>query len=370
MFGVEEEEEQAEAGRLLPGLRSAASRPAPPAAPAFEAVPTPRIDEIVARIEHPQRRFPVERAILISLILHLLLLVFLLLHPPGTRPMRVPGESERDRIAREAREAEFRVPVKMFVEAPGPSRPNSDRNAPLSDKTRRAGGGDRSKPAAETPFVAQKSGIEGLRPGLKTREGSRAPAAPQTAQRSAAAAPPAPSTSASPSTASPAPPQAGKSASGLQVTPGAAQRLPNLNKAIQAAAGNPFSGEGGAPNPNESGGFVDSGPISFDTQWYDWGDYAEEMIRRIKLHWQVPELARMGVKGKLSIRFYIRADGAVEGEKILRDSTIPPYDHAAFQAIATSSPFRPLPKDLHEDREGVTITFFYNIRPGEEGKFK
>jgi TonB family protein len=154
------------------------------------------------------------------------------------------------------------------------------------------------------------------------------------------------------------------------VTPGAPQHLPNLNKAIKAAAGNPFSGEGGAPNPNESGGFVDSGPISFDTQWYDWGDYAEEMIRRIKLHWEVPQLARMGVKGKLSIRFYIRADGTVEGEKILRDSTIPPYDHAAFQAIATSSPFRPLPKDLHEDREGVTVTFFYNIRPSEEGQYR
>ena len=366
MFGVEEEEEQAEAGRLLPGLRTAASKSSVPRPAALEAVPTPRIDEIVERIEHPQRRFPVERAILISLILHVLLLLFLILHPPGARTVRLPGETEADRIAREARQAEFRVPVKMFVEAPGPSRPNSNRNAPPSDKTRRAGGGDRSKPAAETPFVAQKSGIEGLRPGPRGKEGSRA-----TAQVPAqAASQPSPSGAPSPATASPAPGTAAKSAPGLVVTPGAPQHLPNLNKAIKAAAGNPFSGEGGAPNPNESGGFVDSGPISFDTQWYDWGDYAEEMIRRIKLHWEVPQLARMGVKGKLSIRFYIRADGTVEGEKILRDSTIPPYDHAAFQAIATSSPFRPLPKDLHEDREGVTVTFFYNIRPSEEGQYR
>jgi len=366
VFGVEEEEEQAEVGRLLPGLRAAASRRevSRPAGP--EAVPTPRIDEIVERIEHPQRRFPVERAILISIILHLLLLLFMVIHPMGGGPFAIPSrETPEMRAAREAREAEFRVPVKFFTESPGPSRPNANRNAPPSDKTRRAGGGDKSRPAAATPFVAQKSGIEGLRPGPRGKEGSR--------ESATTPAQPSPAQASSPSAASPsptAPGTAGAAPSGVSVTPGATQRLPNLNKAIRAAAGNPFSGEGGAPNPNESGGFVDSGPISFDTQWYDWGDYAEEMIRRIKLHWEVPDLARMGVKGKLSIRFYIRADGTVEGEKILRDSTIPPYDHAAFQAIATSSPFRPLPKDLHEEREGVTITFFYNIRPGEEGKFK
>lgn len=357
MFGVEEEEEQAETGRLLPGLRAAAARPGVVRRPGPEDVPAPRIDEIVERIEHPQRRFPVERAILISIILHLLLVIFMVLHPMGALP---PRETAEMRAAREAREAEFRVPVKFFAESPGPSRQNANRNAAPSDKTRRAGGGDKSKPPSETPFVAQKSGIEGLRPGPPGKEGARASAATpaQASPQSAAAS----------SSTAPAP--AGTTPSGVSVTPGAAQRLPNLNRAIKAAAGNPFSGEGGAPNPNESGGFVDSGPISFDTQWYDWGDYAEEMIRRIKLHWEVPDLARMGVKGKLSIRFYIRADGSVEAEKILRDSTIPPYDHAAFQAIATSSPFRPLPKDLHEDREGVTITFFYNIRPGEEGKFK
>jgi protein TonB len=365
VFGVEEEEEQAEAGRFLPGLRAAAAKPEAFRRAGPEDVPAPRIDEIVERIEHPQHRFPVERAILISIILHLLLALFLVLHPMGPGPFALPSkETAEMRAAREAREAEFRVPVKFFTESPGPSRQSSNRNAPPSDKTRRAGGGDKSKPASETPFVAQKSGIEGLRPGPRGKEGSRA-SAPSPAPTPAQASPQSP---ASASSTSPSP--AGTAPSGVSVTPGAAQRLPNLNRAIKAAAGNPFSGEGGAPNPNESGGFVDSGPISFDTQWYDWGDYAEEMIRRIKLHWEVPDLARMGVKGKLSIRFYIRADGTVEGEKILRDSTIPPYDHAAFQAIATSSPFRPLPKDLHEDREGVTITFFYNIRPGEEGKFK
>ena len=70
------------------------------------------------------------------------------------------------------------------------------------------------------------------------------------------------------------------------------------------------------------------------------------MIRRIKLHWDVPELARLGWKGRVTIRFYIRGDGRVEGATILSGSGVPPFDHAALQAILTSSPFRPLPKDL------------------------
>jgi TonB family protein len=90
------------------------------------------------------------------------------------------------------------------------------------------------------------------------------------------------------------------------------------------------------------------------------------MVRRIKLHWEIPELARLGWKGRLTIRFFIRGDGRVEGAKILSVSGVPPFDFAALQAILTSSPFRPLPKDLGTDREGVNVTFFYNIRPGKE----
>ena len=127
-----------------------------------------------------------------------------------------------------------------------------------------------------------------------------------------------------------------------------------------------MQGQGGSPEANLDGGFKDTGPLSFDSSWYDWGPYAAEMIRRIKLHWEIPELARLGWKGRLTIRFYIRGNGQVEGATILSVSGVPPFDHAALQSILTSSPFRPLPRDLGSDREGVTVTFFYNLRPEEE----
>ncbi|HET9795882.1 MAG TPA: hypothetical protein VFS34_15620, partial [Thermoanaerobaculia bacterium] len=254
------------------------------------------------------------------------------------------------------------------TEAPGPSRREARPNAPLSDKNRRAGGGDRNRPKAETPFVARQGGMEGLEPGARSRPAPR-PTAP--AGGAAPAAPPAPKGSAS----TPAQPQAESGFAQPRTPPGsehgqpgAQGRVPSLNEAIRNATGG-VSGLGGAPKANEGGGFVDYGPISFDTQWYDWGDYAEEMLRKIKIHWyeRIPKLAELGPDGKLSIRFYIRADGTVEGETVTRTSNIPPYDHAAFLGISEAAPFRPLPKELNESREGVTITFLYlHYRAGEK----
>ena len=340
MFGVEEEEETG-------------TEPAPPP----ERVPyAPRIDEIVERLEHPRRRFPIERAILLSLLIHVVILILLLLDASHRRDLELRHDLLLAEQQAERRKNE--VPVvfyRAFKESPGPSRPNNRPDADPSDKTRRAGGGDKNRAKSMTPFIPQQAGIEGLRPGPREKEGA---AGGESSTSSASAEKPKETVAGLTQPPVSAIPKGGRSGSG---------KLPNLNEAIHQAAGTPFAGEGGAP-PAASGGFVDSGPVSFDTQWYNWGDYAEEMIRRIKLHWDVPELARLGIKGKLTIRFFIRADGVVEGEQILRGSTIPPYDHAAFQAIATSSPFRPLPRDLNELREGVTVTFFYNISPAEEGR--
>jgi protein TonB len=344
MFGVDEEE--------------IAVEPASPTGVA-EGAWIPHLDEIVERLERPERRFPLERAILISLLLHIILYLIFQFGPSGAPRERVTQVARRDEVP-----VYFYPPPgsRRFVESPGPARENPKKESPLSDKTRRAGGGDKSKSRSETPFVPPASGIQGLAPGPRTRPSAPSAASPPARTTASASQAPSPKGILASETQSPNPLTEPKGRPNGSEGP----RVPDLNQAIRQATGNPFAGEGGAPRANPSGGFVDSGPVSFDTQWYDWGDYAEEMIRRIKLHWEVPELARVGVRGRLTIRFYIRADGTVEDERILRSSNIPPFDHSAFRAISTSDPFRPLPKDLHEDREGVTVTFFYNISPGEE----
>ncbi len=321
--------------------------------------------ELAGLEEHTASPFPIERGILISLLFHValvLLLIFL--------PTRIPGGSKGDLFPMLEPPPRDNSPIPViFQDAPGPARSNPKRS-PLSDADRRAGGGDRSRPKSDTPYVPPSSGIAGLAPGPKS---PRVPGGPvqsrprpgSEAERQAAAEQGQSQQKAADQKPSEFPSEARPQGTG----PREIGKLADLGRAIQEAARGAVGGEGGAPAPNPDGGFVDSGPISFDTKWYDWGAYAAEMVRRIKLHWDVPELARLGWKGSLTVRFYILADGRVEAAQIIRYSGIPPFDNAALQAILRSSPFRPLPEALHEDREGVTVTFFYNMRPeSEEGR--
>lgn len=317
--------------------------------------------ELAGLEEHPTGAFPVERGILISLGVHLAIVLLLILLPEHEA-----RGSKGDLLAAFYPEPKDESPIPVFFqEAPGPARENPKRS-PFSDADRRAGGGDPAKPKSDTPFIPESRGIAGLSPGPKAprvpgSDAASRPGATAEAERRAAAAGGQAAEEAKPSEF-PADmrPQMGSG-------PREMTRLAGLDQAIREAARGAVGGEGGAPPANPEGGFVDSGPISFDTTWYDWGPYAAEMVRRIKLHWDVPELARLGWKGKLTVRFFILADGTVADAKIIRGSGIPPFDYAAFQAIVKSSPFRPLPADLHSQREGVTVTFFYNLRPEEDG---
>ena len=124
-----------------------------------------------------------------------------------------------------------------------------------------------------------------------------------------------------------------------------------------------FGSAGAGTVPDRKGGQVDLGPLSFDTEWYDWGPYAAEMLRRIRYHWEIPEIAQLGVPGAVRIHFFIERDGRVTGLEVQRESGHPPMDFAARDAILNASPLPPLPDDLGGVfHEGVTITFYYNMR--------
>jgi TonB family protein len=307
------------------------------------------------------RRINVERAFAVSVILHLLLVIALL---TVKFPARTAAQDQVDPLGLQklmaATPQDPAIPVQLF---PGARAKQPGPKPVLSDMDRQAHGGDRSLPVLPVPKAYPQSGIRDL------EAGKRGPAA--------AAAP-----AAQPPQGSPAGEEAKKLTDlaprvGAFHDPPTAQELaaqrrllgiqaPDLN-AITADAARQAAKSGGGGDEGggfeRDGGFVDSGPLSFDTVGYDWGAYAAEMIRKIKRNWDVPALARYGVKGRLTIRFFILKNGRVEGERILSGSGVPPFDNAAFQAISRSSAFRPLPDDLGHDREGVTVTFFYNLRP-------
>ena len=302
------------------------------------------------------------RALEISILIHLLLLFILApfvarVWPKSTRLARrmavVPEQDQEQPLRFE------------LVEIPTPEeKPPDDVRAPLSDQDRRAHGGEgerRSRrPAVRgtTPELVQAQG--GRRPGRgapPVRRGPRTVPEPQQERPRRPERPeavPEPTRKGAGSEERPHPVPKAPAAPAIQLPPpGAVPLPPDLGGLVQA--------------PDRNGGRADTGSLSFDTRWYDWGPYAAAMLRKIRRNWEIPEIARLGVSGVVTIRFYIERDGSVSGLRIVSESGKPPMDFAARDAIANSSPFDPLPTDLTGvDREGVTITFYYNTRPPDE----
>lgn len=255
------------------------------------------------------------------------------------------------------------APPRNFVEAPGaaieePPAPN----APLSDANRRA---STPNPSGTTPTRRPGDGSGGLfiPGGPASAPGAESPALP------------------------PAPPRASEeprgngeeggpvASEGLQYEVAAGQaRSPervgatdadaiDWNSAIREAGKVASLGTGGRVGGDQ--GFAESGPISFESQWYDWGPYAAQMVARIRLHWynNMPEIIRMGMRGVVVIRFTIQRNGQITDVTILQSSDIPPYDFAAKKAIELASPLAPLPADFPQATERVTAAFYYNSNP-------
>jgi protein TonB len=302
------------------------------------------------------------RALEVSLLLHLLL-IFLVapkierlwptssaaaveLVPEDSPDEQPPLEFEFVDLAEEREEA-----------------PVSDR-VPLSDLDRRAHGGEGQE--------AERPGVEGTTPQLVEADGRQFFGAGSPPQRPGEQVPQVPPPE------RPQDDRVDRPAEERRPRPdaeGAGETVPEPDRqepAIRLPPPGAWSlppDEGGLfERPDTDGGQVDAGGLSFDTQWYDWGPYAKAMLAKIRRHWRIPEIARLGVEGVVRIRFFIERDGTVTGLQIMSESGKPPMDFAARDAISDSSPFDPLPSDLTGvDREGVTITFFYNTRPPNRG---
>jgi TonB family protein len=250
-----------------------------------------------------------------------------------------------------------------FTEAPGKKVDSAPLNAPLSDANRKA--------AIPEPTGDQPTRRPGDGAGLYQPKPNPAPRGPR------------PTQSAPPQMAQAQPQAPALSDSGAQSSPSKIDtdqlvyREPN--KASAAASG-PINwntaikevgkiaslggGDGIDLGQLQGGdkGFAEQGPLSFETQWYDWGEYAQSMVSRIRVNWyaNMPHIIRTGMQGVVTIRFTIHRDGRISDVTILKTSTVPPYDFAARKAIELSSPLNPLPKDYPNPTERVTAMFYYN----------
>ncbi len=299
------------------------------------------------------------RALEISILLHLLLIFLIVPRVQQLWPVSDASAVELPPVPPDQREPLDFEFVDLIEERE--ETPDSDR-VPLSDLDRRAHGGEgeaanRPATAGNTPQLVQADGGQVFGAGIPPQpQGQQVPRVPPPQQ-------PQEQPQERPREQQPA----------EQRDEGAGEKVPEQKQqpAIQLPPPGSWAlppDQGGLPEmPDlDDGGQVDTGGLSFDTQWYDWGPYAKAMLAKIRRHWKIPDIAMMGVEGVVKIRFFIERDGTVTGLQIIDESGKPPMDFAARDAIGTSSPFEPLPIDLGgSGREGVTITFLYNTgRPG------
>lgn len=249
----------------------------------------------------------------------------------------------------------------QFTEAPGKKIDTAPLNAPLSDANRKA---SMPKPTGEKP-TRQPGDGRGLyqqmpNPAPRGPEPSRS--APQIVQQpqqqtqSSASAEPAPQVDTD-RLVYREPDKAAAVSSGTVDWKSAIRevgKVASLGGGDGIDLGDLTGGEKGT---------AEQGPLSFETQWYDWGEYAQSMVSRIRVNWyaNMPQIIRTGMKGVVTIRFTIHRDGQITDVTILKSSSVPPYDFAAKKAIELSSPLNPLPKDFPNQTERVTAMFYYNM---------
>jgi len=118
---------------------------------------------------------------------------------------------------------------------------------------------------------------------------------------------------------------------------------------------------GGQSDPNFS---TEEPTILSDTKGYDFGPYMNQVVNRVRYNWYslIPEIARLGKKGRVVIVFTITANGTIENPRIVANSGADPLDRAAFGSITASNPFAKLPAGFDGDHLDLQFTFLYNIR--------
>ena len=302
-------------------------------------------DELHFEVEDESRRGGVSAAVVVSAILHVLIIIFFI---RNYRPV-----TEADRTT-PLHYVELIRQNPQFTEAPGAKTKSAPLSAPFSDANRRA-----STPTPNGNKPTLRPGEGGFYTPV-TKSGSEQNArARQIAQaESELSARPSQDQSTAPGATFTYHPSQASASTGIDWR-NAIREVGKVASISTGQQGMDLSGQGGDK------GFAESGPLSFETQWYDWGDYAQSMVSRIRVNWynNMPQLIQTGLKGVVTIRFTIHRDGQITNIEQLSSSGHPPYDFAARKAIELSSPLNPLPKDFPNPSERVTCMFFYNQEP-------
>jgi protein TonB len=309
-------------------------------------------------VEEDERPGGVSYSVIVSVVFHVAFLIFLIknMHPVAATNVAAPIVHYVELM---------RQNPQQFVEAPGAKikmKPSAE--AAMSDANRKA--------SSPQPTGDQLTTRPGDGSGLFTPPNQRRGGPPQPQQQQQAQQQQQQQQNSQPASPQMNASQASASSFRQPVQQIASTGPVDWHNAIREVAKSHAVGNGegfdlGQATGGEKGYTAEAGPLSFETSWFDWGDYAESMVSKIRVNWYsiMPDLIKTNLKGVVTIRFTIHRDGRISDITVLRSSGIPPYDNAAAKALEASSPLKPLPADFPKDSEHVTAMFYYNMEiPG------
>lgn len=99
--------------------------------------------------------------------------------------------------------------------------------------------------------------------------------------------------------------------------------------------------------------------ISASTREYKYANYLEAWRRKVERvgNLNYPEEAkRHKMYGTLILHVAVRADGSIEGIRVLRTSGFDVLDEAAIKIVQLSAPFAPFPPDIRSETDVLDIT--------------
>ena len=102
------------------------------------------------------------------------------------------------------------------------------------------------------------------------------------------------------------------------------------------------------------------GDMSFSTLDWNFAWYARYLKETIRSNWYPPYAFWLGmIDGEVIISFIIEKDGSITNTQILSSSTHESLDQSALGAILASNVLKPLPSDFPDKNLGVTFRFIY-----------
>jgi TonB family protein len=323
----------------------------------------------------PQRT----KTLLVSVGIHLLLLVFLALNPElltstPKRIIRIMGQDydlSKQQLTELVAPPDIRpkpqVPSKPLVEPPAPKPEPQLTPPPPPPPAAPPPPPPPPPPQTPPPVIGPEDVIkEGARPDAQPKA-SRGDTTEQ-ARAGGAQEPPKPEPQPKQPQGENRPPQIAQN-----TNPNALQ-LPSLiesagrivDKSIDETRRRyPQGPRTGVPNVQEDPNFSTEEPtILSDTRGYDFGPYMNQVINRVRVNWYtlIPEIARLGRKGRVVIIFTITKSGSIDDLRLVANSGTDPLDRAAMGSITASNPFARLPASFDGDRLVLQFTFLYNIR--------